>query len=92
MRDRISTAASLRSFFEPRSVAVVGASRDPASIGGRLLNALVTNGFQGSLYPINPNASAVASLACYPSVRALPEAPDLAIITVAPNVVAWRNR
>ena len=87
MRDRISTAASLRSFFEPRSVAVIGASRDPASIGGRLLNALVTNGFQGSLYPINPNASAVASLACYPSVRALPEAPDLAIITVAPNVV-----
>ena len=87
MRDRICTTASLRSFFQPRSVAVIGASRDPVSIGGRLLNALVTNGFQGSLYPINPNASVVAFLPCYPSVRALPEAPDLAIITVAPNVL-----
>jgi acetate---CoA ligase (ADP-forming) len=87
IRDRVSTVASLRPFFYPRSVAVVGASRNPRSIGGRLLNALATNGFKGSLYPINPNASVVGSLPCYPSVRALPEAPHLAIITVAPNVL-----
>jgi acetyl coenzyme A synthetase (ADP forming)-like protein len=87
MRDRISTAASLRSFFRPRSVAVIGASRNPTSIGGRLLNALVTNGFQGSIYPINPNASAIGSLPSYPSVRALPQDPDLAIITVPPTAV-----
>jgi acetate---CoA ligase (ADP-forming) len=87
MRDRIATTASLRSFFQPRSVAVVGASRNPASIGGRLLNALVSNGFQGAIFPVNPNASTVASLPCYPTVQALPEAPDLAIITVRPNAV-----
>jgi acetate---CoA ligase (ADP-forming) len=87
MRDRISTTASLRSFFQPRSVAIVGASRNPASIGWRLLNAVVTNGFKGSIYPINPNASVVASLPSYPSVAALPEAPDLAIITVPPSAV-----
>ena len=87
MRDRISTTASLRSFFQARSVAIIGASRNPTSIGGRLLNALVTSGFQGSIYPINPNASAVGSLSSYPSVRALPEDPDLVIITVRPNAV-----
>jgi acetyl coenzyme A synthetase (ADP forming)-like protein len=87
MRDRISTTASLRSFFQPRSVALIGASRDLTSISGRLLNALITSGFQGSIYPINPNASAVASLRSYPSVRALPESPDLAIITVRPDAV-----
>ncbi|HSE90882.1 MAG TPA: GNAT family N-acetyltransferase, partial [Candidatus Binatia bacterium] len=87
MRDRISTTASLRSFFQPRSLAIVGASRNPASIGWRLLNAVVTNGFKGSIYPINPNASVVASLPSYPSVAALPVAPDLAIITVPPNAV-----
>jgi acetate---CoA ligase (ADP-forming) len=87
MRDRISTTASLRSFFQPRSLAVIGASRNPASIGGRLLNAVITNGFQGSIYPINPKASTVASLTSYPSARALPEAPDLAIITAPPNAV-----
>jgi acetyl coenzyme A synthetase (ADP forming)-like protein len=87
LRDRISTTASLRPFFQPRSVAVIGASRNPASIGGRLLNALVTSGFQGSIYPINPNASTIASLPSYPSVRDLPEDPDLAIITVRPNAV-----
>ena len=85
MRDRISTTASLRLFFQPRSVAVIGASRNSLSIGGRLLNALITNGFQGSIYPVNPNASAVASLPAYPSVQALPEAPDLAIFTAPPD-------
>jgi predicted CoA-binding protein len=87
LRDRISTTVSLRSFFQPRSVAVIGASRNPNNIGGRLLNALVTNGFQGSIYPINPNASTIASLPSYPSVRSLPEDPDLAVLTVPPSAV-----
>ncbi|HXV79177.1 MAG TPA: GNAT family N-acetyltransferase [Candidatus Binatia bacterium] len=87
MRDRISTAASLRSFFRPRSVAVIGASRNPNSIGARLLNALVSSGFQGSIYPINPNASTIASLPSYPSMQALPQDPDLAVITVPPTAV-----
>ncbi len=87
MRDRIATTASLRSFFRPASIAVIGASRNPTSIGRRLINALVTSGFQGPIYPINPNASTIASMPSYPSVRALPQSPDLAIITVPPNAV-----
>lgn len=87
MRDRISTTASLRPFFEPRSVAVVGASRDPAAIGYRILNALITNHFQGAVYPVNPNAGVVGSIRAYPSVRELPESADLAIIAVPREAV-----
>jgi GNAT superfamily N-acetyltransferase len=56
MRDRVVTAASLRWFFKPSSVAVVGASRDATSIGYRILEALIMNRFQGPVYPINPKA------------------------------------
>lgn len=87
MRDRISTAASLRPFFEPRSVAVVGASRDPSSIGYRILDALIMNHFQGPVYPVNPNATVVGSMRAYPSVRELPEPAELAIIAVPASAV-----
>jgi acetyl coenzyme A synthetase (ADP forming)-like protein len=87
LRDRVSTAASLRPFFQPGAVAVVGASRNPASIGGRILNALVTNGFQGSIYPINPNATSIGSLSAYPTVRDVPQPVDLAVIAVPRDLV-----
>lgn len=82
MRDRVFTAASLRNFFKPASVAVVGASREPSSIGYRILQALVMNRFQGPVYPVNPKATVVGSMHAYPSVAALPEAVDLAIVSV----------
>jgi acetate---CoA ligase (ADP-forming) len=87
VRERVSTAASLSPFFHPRSVAVVGASRNPSSIGGRILGALIASGFQGDIYPVNPNATSVASLPAYPSVRDLPQAPELAVITVPRDAV-----
>ena len=87
MRDRIATAASIRPFFRPNSVAVVGASRQSTSIGGRILQALIAGGFRGPIYPINPNASSVQGLSAYPTVRAMPEAPDLAIIVVPREAV-----
>src|ERR1051326_7258645 len=62
MRDRVFTAASIRPFFQPRAVAVIGASRNPASIGRRILDALVAAGFEGSLYPINPKANEISSI------------------------------
>jgi acetyl coenzyme A synthetase (ADP forming)-like protein len=82
MRDRVATTGSLRPFFRPRSVAVVGASRDPASIGSRILEGLVMNRFQGPVYPVNPRAAVVGCFRAYPSVRELPEAVDLAVIAV----------
>src|SRR5204862_1487595 len=87
MRDRIVTAASLRWFFKPASVAVVGASREPSSIGYRILEALVTNRFQGPVYPVNPKAAVVFSIRAYASVKVLPEAVDLAIISVPRDAV-----
>ena len=51
MRDRVSTAASLRAFFKPAAVAVVGASREPSSIGYRILEALRDQSISGSRVP-----------------------------------------
>lgn len=81
-RDRVATAASLRPFFQPRAVAVVGASRDQTSIGARLLNALLESHFNGPIYPINPKAPTLNGLRAYPSVRDLPGPVDLAVIAV----------
>jgi acetate---CoA ligase (ADP-forming) len=85
--DRLFTTASLHPLFRPTSVAVVGASRDPSSIGFRILEALVMNRFQGPVYPVNPNASVVGSIRAYPSIRDLPEPVDLAIIVVPRDAV-----
>ncbi len=82
LRDRISTAASLRPFFYPRSVAVVGASRDPASIGYCIAEALAANRFRGPVYPVNPRASTIGSLPAYASIGDVPGPVDLAIIAV----------
>jgi acetyl coenzyme A synthetase (ADP forming)-like protein len=87
MRDRLATAASLRPFFQPKSVAVVGASRDPSSIGYRILEALVLNRFHGPVYPINPKASVVGCIRAYPSVRDLPDPVDLAVVAVPRDAV-----
>jgi acetyl coenzyme A synthetase (ADP forming)-like protein len=87
MRDRIATTASLRPFFRPKAVAVVGASRDPSAIGYRVLEGLVLNRFQGPVYPVNPRASVIGCFRAYPSVRDLPEPVDLAILAVPRDAV-----
>jgi acetyl coenzyme A synthetase (ADP forming)-like protein len=82
MRHRRATAASLRPMLEPRAVAVIGASRDPAGIGRRILDALVAAGCRGPVYPINPAADEVAGLRTYHSVRDAPAGIDLGVIAV----------
>ncbi len=72
----------LAAIFEPRSVAVVGASRNPDSIGFALLHNLLINEFSGAVFPVNPNAQVIHSLKCYPSVAAIPDPVDLAILVV----------
>jgi acetyl coenzyme A synthetase (ADP forming)-like protein len=79
--------ASLRPFFRPRAVAVVGASQNPSSIGFRLLDALVTNRFQGPVYPVNPKAPVIGGIRAYPTVRDLPQPVDLAVIAVPREAV-----
>jgi acetate---CoA ligase (ADP-forming) len=78
--------ASLTPLFAPRSVAVLGASSDPTRISGRPLAYMKAQGFKGALYPINPNRAEVQGLKAYPSVAALPETPDVAIIAIAAEI------
>jgi acetyl coenzyme A synthetase (ADP forming)-like protein len=68
--------------FSPHSVAVVGASRDRASIGFSIVDNLITNRFEGAVYPVNPNARSIHSLRAYPSLRAIPDPVDLAVVVV----------
>jgi acetate---CoA ligase (ADP-forming) len=82
MLDRVFTNASLLPFFRPKSVAVIGASRNPSSIGYKILSAIVKNGFQGPVYPVNPSAKVVYSIRAYASMRDLPEPVDLAVVSV----------
>jgi acetate---CoA ligase (ADP-forming) len=74
--------------MRPKSVAVVGASAQPGKIGYTVLENLIKGGYKGNLYPINPTATEILSLQVYPNVTSLPEAVDLAIITVPVKFVA----
>ncbi|GII34467.1 bifunctional acetate--CoA ligase family protein/GNAT family N-acetyltransferase [Planotetraspora mira] len=71
---------SLAGLFEARSVAVIGASRDPGGVGHRVLRNLVAGGFRGPIYPINPKATEVEGLAAYPEPAAAPGHVELAVV------------
>jgi acyl-CoA synthetase (NDP forming)/GNAT superfamily N-acetyltransferase len=81
-RDRHADLASLEPLLHPRSVAVIGADRRPGSIGRTILLNVRDAGFAGTLYAVSPGGGDVAGVRCVPSVAALPEAPDLAVVTV----------
>ena len=88
-RDSIASVNALKLFFNPRAVAVIGASRKRDSIGGVIFRNLLSYGFRGPVYPINPSASVIESVPAYKSVADIPGAVDLAIIIVpAREVVA----
>ncbi len=87
LRDRLATAASIRPFFHPRAVAVVGASREVGSLGYRTLHALVSNRFDGPVYAVNPHATHVGSFPAYRSMRDLPPGVDLAVLLVPKQFV-----
>jgi acetyl coenzyme A synthetase (ADP forming)-like protein len=87
-RERLATVASLRYILHPRSVALIGASRKPSTIGQLLFQCLMQNGFWGTVYPVNPNAEAVMSVRAYSSVLDIPGEVDLAVIAVPAAIVA----
>src|SRR5512134_3623796 len=66
----------------PRAVAVVGASRSRDTIGWSIVHNLVAGEFAGAIFPVNPSASSVHSLKCYPTLSAIPDPVDLAIVVV----------
>ncbi|MBC7781409.1 MAG: acetate--CoA ligase family protein [Proteobacteria bacterium] len=76
-------ARNLERLFNPRAVAIVGASQNVKTISGQPVWALAKHGYAGTLYPVNPKYQEVEGHRCYPSIAELPEVPDLALILVA---------
>jgi acetyltransferase len=77
-----SPFADVRHLLEPRSIAVIGASDTPGSLGGTVVRFLQRFGFPGPIWPVNPKRESVAGLPCYPAPDALPEPADLALLAV----------
>jgi acetyltransferase len=72
----------LEAIFTPKSVAVIGASPDPSRLGNRVLKNILDNDYAGAVYPIHPTAPAVLERTAYPSVLAVPDPIDLAVIVI----------
>jgi acetate---CoA ligase (ADP-forming) len=73
----------LKHALDPRSVAVIGASDNPHKVGGRPILFMKRYGFRGAIYPVNPTREEVQGLRAFPSIEAVPEAPDLVVVAVA---------
>ncbi len=87
-REATAAANAVRSILSPDNVAVIGASRDEESIGGRLLRNLLSHPFRGTVYPVNPSAPAVQGVKAYPTIEEVSGSVDVAFIAVkAPLVV-----
>ena len=82
-----STSLDLSRLFNPRSIAIVGASDDTKTIGGQPVKFLTEFGFQGKVFPVNPKRETIRGLTCYPSVTDLPEAVDVALVAVGAKYV-----
>jgi acetyl coenzyme A synthetase (ADP forming)-like protein len=81
-REAMAAVAAMEKFFQPRGIAVVGASRERGSISGELFRNILEAGFQGPVYPVNAKADVVQSVAAYRSVLDCPGPVDLAFIVV----------
>lgn len=74
-------------FFNPRTIAIIGASSDFRKPGGRSLNALQKRGYTGKIYPINPNSRELLGIPCYPKLADVPDEIDMAIISTPAHTV-----
>lgn len=74
--------SDLERFFNPRAIAIIGASQDLNTISGQPLRFLKSHGYEGKLYPVNPRYGEVAGLRCYAALAEVPDVPDLALVLV----------
>jgi acetyl coenzyme A synthetase (ADP forming)-like protein len=81
-REQAAAAAAVHALLHPASVAVIGASRRRGTLGGELFHNLLMSGFAGPVYPVNPNADVVQSVAAYRSVVDVPGPVDLAVVVL----------
>ena len=79
---------SLAALFAPRSVAVLGVSRNPAKLGYRLLENITAEGYPGPLYAVNPAGEAILGRETLPDIESLPEGIDLALLSLPAPAVA----
>ena len=79
---------SIRAVLSPNGVAVIGASRNPGRIGHQIVQNLISYGFTGAVYPVNPNARSVCAVRAYPSIAAIPDPVDVAVVAVPKQDVA----
>ncbi len=87
-RERIAARESIRVFFEPQSIAIVGASRREGTIGRAIVSNLVAAGFRGPIYPINPNAKEILGLPCFPSLTSIGRPVDLIVVAAPASEVS----
>lgn len=87
---------NLEPMFRPASIAVIGASRRPRTVGQVVVRNLIEGGFSGPIWPVNPKADDIAGLRAFPDLAALPAAPDLAVLCtpapVIPDLIAELGR
>lgn len=77
---------SLSAFFNPRGVAIIGASSNPNKLSFGIFKNLSQYGYSGKIYPVNPNMKEILGLPCYPDVSTVPDPVDLAVSVVAAGV------
>lgn len=82
LRERLAEARSVERLLFPGSVAVIGAGRERGGLGHEVFRNLVAHGFNGTVFPVNPQGGQVASVRSYPTVADVPDRVDLAVIAV----------
>ncbi len=87
METRSVSIRNLDFMFKPRSVALIGASKEASSVGAVLAHNLFNSGFDGPIMPVNPKHAAIEGVLTYRDIEALPMAPDLAVIATPPPTV-----
>ncbi len=78
---------SLKSFFNPKSIAIVGASRQKGKVGYEILVNMIEAGYEGEIYPVNPKADTIEGLKCYPDLQSIGQAPELVVIIIPAKFV-----
>src|SRR5512135_2762405 len=75
----------LDGFFKPRAVAIIGASREEGKVGFSIVDNMVKGKYAGPIYPVNPKATEILGLPCFPDVAKVPEGVELAVLVTPPK-------
>ncbi|MFB0565742.1 MAG: acetate--CoA ligase family protein [Candidatus Aminicenantaceae bacterium] len=87
LRESEVTVKSLNSLFNPRNIAVIGASKDPEKLGYVLLKNVIDYKFKGAVYPVNPKAEVILNKKAYPNISSIPDTIDLALLSIPNHLV-----